>query len=73
MPETEGGAVGPAEGQTELPVLPRCHVPQVHDAGDDLPGHEAVVVVELAVSVGPQIGLVGLVREAPEARARDRL
>jgi len=46
VPDAEGGSIRPAQGVPELAILVRRDVRQVHDPGNDLSGHEAVVIVE---------------------------
>ena len=50
--EPEGRPVAPAQGQAEVAILARGDVREVHHGRHDLPGHERVVVVELALVSG---------------------
>src|SRR4051794_40345087 len=53
VPDPERRAVAPAQQQSQVALVARGHVRQVHDARHDLPGDERVVVVQRGAPLAP--------------------
>ena len=51
VPQPEGRSVSPSQGGPEFGVPAAGHIGQAQDAGDDLSGHQAVVIVQLSVDL----------------------